>query len=92
MRSRGCTGFPFRPSGVIDRGRFQRLQALEDAIAYRQARISAPCADCEAAGSGQKCVDHARDVDLIAEYLLAIQRSTLTFRQPVADRSKPHSG
>lgn len=80
MRSRGCAGSLFRPAGVIDRGRFQRLQALEDAIAYRRARLSAPCAECEAAGPGRKCLDHARDADLIAEYLQAVQSSVLSFK------------
>jgi hypothetical protein len=44
----------------------QRLQALEDAIAYRRARVSAPCPDCTA--SGPKCDDHACDLTLIAAY------------------------
>ncbi|HEY4851039.1 MAG TPA: hypothetical protein VII22_09585 [Streptosporangiaceae bacterium] len=44
----------------------QHLQALEDAIAYRRARVTAPCPDCTA--SGQKCDDHACDLDLIDAY------------------------
>jgi hypothetical protein len=44
----------------------QRLQALEDAIAYRRARVSAPCPDCTA--SGHMCDDHACDLNLIATY------------------------
>jgi hypothetical protein len=44
----------------------QRLQALEDAIAYRRARVSAPCPDCTA--SGPMCDDHACDLNLIAIY------------------------
>ena len=44
----------------------QRLQALEDAIAYRRARVSAPCPDCTA--SGHMCDDHACDLNLIAIY------------------------
>ena len=44
----------------------QRLQALEDAIAYRRARVSAPCPDCTA--SGHMCDDHACDLNLIAAY------------------------
>jgi hypothetical protein len=50
----------------IQRGWFQQLQALEDAIAYRRARITAPCPDCVA--SGEKCDDHACDLNLIAAY------------------------
>ena len=44
----------------------QRLQALEDAIAYRRARVNAPCPDCTA--DGHMCDDHACDLDLIAAY------------------------
>jgi hypothetical protein len=51
---------------VIERGWFQRLQALEDAIAYRRARASGPCPDCTA--SGHACDDHACDLQLIAAY------------------------
>jgi hypothetical protein len=53
-------------SAAVHRGWFQHLQALEDAIAYRRARVTAPCPDCTA--SGQKCDDHACDLSLIAEY------------------------
>jgi hypothetical protein len=53
-------------TGHIERRWFQHLQALEDAIAYRRARITAPCPDCTA--SGHRCDDHACDLDLIADY------------------------
>jgi hypothetical protein len=53
--------------GLPGRGWFQRLQALEDAIAYRRARVTAQCAAC-GPPSGRKCEDHARDLELIAEY------------------------
>jgi hypothetical protein len=53
-------------TGHIERGWFQHLQALEDAIAYRRARLTAPCPDCTA--SDQKCDDHACDLNLIAAY------------------------
>ena len=53
-------------SGVVARGWFQYLQALEDAIAYRRARTTAPCADCRA--SGRRCDDHACDLQLITAY------------------------
>jgi hypothetical protein len=52
--------------GALQRGCFQHLQALEDAIAYRRARITAPCPDCTA--SGETCDDHACDLSLIAAY------------------------
>jgi hypothetical protein len=44
----------------------QQLQALEDAIAYRRARVTAPCPDCTA--DGHMCDDHACDLDLLAAY------------------------
>jgi hypothetical protein len=56
-----------RPFGLPGRGWFQRLQALEYAIAYRRARVTAQCAAC-GPPSGRKCEDHARDLELIAEY------------------------
>jgi hypothetical protein len=53
-------------TGHPERRWFQHLQALEDAIAYRQARVTAPCPDCTA--SGHRCDDHACDLNLIAAY------------------------
>jgi hypothetical protein len=53
-------------SGGVPRSWFRYLQALEDAIAYRRARAAARCPDCTA--SGQKCDDHACDLQLIAAY------------------------
>jgi hypothetical protein len=53
-------------TGHIERGWFQYLQALEDAIAYRRARVTAPCPECTAIG--HRCDDHACDLDLIADY------------------------
>jgi hypothetical protein len=53
-------------TAVIERGWFQQLQALEDAIAYRRARAAAPCPDCTA--TGRTCDDHACDLHLIAAY------------------------
>jgi hypothetical protein len=55
-----------RGIGTLERRLFQRLQALEDAIAYRQARAAAPCPVC-AAAPGQ-CDDHGRDLALIGAY------------------------
>ncbi len=53
--------------------RYQRLQALEDALKYRRARIAEPCGACDALPNEQ-CDDHARDVGLIAEYERAARR------------------
>ena len=46
---------------------FQRLQALEDAICYRTARLAEPCGSCGPTGETQ-CDEHACDVSLIAAY------------------------
>jgi hypothetical protein len=81
--SRDSAETPSRPIGVMERSRFQRLQSLEDAIAYRRARVSAPCADCGPEASGRRCDEHARDLELITEYQQTIQQSILT--GPAAD-------
>jgi hypothetical protein len=52
---------------AAERARFQQLQALEDAIAYRRARLAEPCPECGPA----RCDDHATDATLIAAYLQA---------------------
>jgi len=57
----------------VDGGRFQRLQALEDAIKFRRARAAEPCGDCATAPGG-RCEDHGRDLDLISEYEHAARR------------------
>jgi class 3 adenylate cyclase len=41
------------------------MQALDDAIAFRRARLDAPCAGCAPACP---CPDHAADARLIASY------------------------
>jgi hypothetical protein len=46
------------------RARLTQAQAYEDAIAYRQARLAAPCPDCGPA----RCDEHATDLDLITWY------------------------
>ncbi len=47
-----------------ERARFQHLQALQDAIAYRTARLTTPCPHCGPA----RCDDHATDTTLITAY------------------------
>jgi hypothetical protein len=54
--------------GVPQRDQFQQLQALDDAIAWRRARINAPCPDCQPGPDGPRCDDHACNLDLIAAY------------------------
>jgi hypothetical protein len=84
----GSSQRPRSDSGVVPRGWFQQLQALEDAIAYRRARAAAPCPDCTA--DGRRCDDHACDLHLIADYqqaaMAAIQnkpgRAHATPRRP----------
>jgi hypothetical protein len=66
--------------GVTEPGWLQRLQAFEDAIAYRRARITAPCPDCRTAPPAQRCDDHARDLDLINEYLQTHHRTAARLR------------
>ena len=53
---------------LVARERFRQLQALEDAIAYRSARLAASCPQCEPGPQGRRCDDHACDVALIAGY------------------------
>jgi len=57
-----------RGVSIAQRASFGYLQALEDAIAYRQARVAASCPDCGAVAIGQECDDHACDLELIAAY------------------------
>jgi hypothetical protein len=54
---------------VPERHRFRELQILEDAVNYRLARLAAPCRECQRAGAGSRCDDHAIDVSLVAGYL-----------------------
>lgn len=72
----------YRPADDATRDRFQLLQALEDAIAYRRARVSAPCPDCQAAPQ-QHCDDHARDLGLIADYRQAAAATIDRFEREV---------
>jgi hypothetical protein len=58
------TGVVYPTLSVADRARFRQLQALEDAIAYRRARLSAACSAC----GPRLCDDHATDAALITGY------------------------
>ena len=73
-------GNQHRGVGLPERCWFQRLQAFEDAVAYRRARVDAPCPDCGPAASGGRCDDHGRDLDLIDEYLRTIHLTTECLR------------
>lgn len=48
------------------RHRFIELQGLDDAIAFRVARLSRSCADCDEADD--LCDDHYCDLNLISGY------------------------
>jgi hypothetical protein len=82
LRRAACRGgSPYRAVGVLDRGRYLRVQALEDAIDFRAARAAAPCRACDAA-PGRRCDDHAGDLAMIAWYRAAISRSNLILGPP----------
>jgi hypothetical protein len=58
-----------QPTRIVpDRESFQHLQALEDAIDYRTARLVLPCPSCSSDGADNKCDEHAVDVNLVAAY------------------------
>jgi hypothetical protein len=46
-------------------GSYTHLQALDDAIRYRMARLEGPCRKCR---PGARCHDHACDLGLLAAY------------------------
>lgn len=77
-----------RPS-ISERRQFRRMQAFEDAIAYRLARVATPCTDCTASEPGEKCDDHARDLELIDEYADEIVRSATVLDMQAADTPVP---
>ena len=56
---------------VPERRRYRELQALEDAVNFRLARLMALCPRCEPVAGGDRCDEHACDVALIAGYLEA---------------------
>jgi hypothetical protein len=74
----------YRRRWAVQRARFQHLQALEDAVAYRLARLAAPCADCGRVPDGGRCDDHACDLDLIAGYQRTARAIDLELSRQVA--------
>jgi len=52
---------------------FLRESTLEDAIAYRLARLSMPCPDCGNDSAANRCDDHLGDLDLIVTYHQALK-------------------
>ena len=67
---------------VPERHRYRELQALEDAVNFRLARLMAPCPRCEPVAGGARCDEHACDVALIAGYLEAAHATMACFRVP----------
>jgi hypothetical protein len=57
-----------RRAGVPQRRQYRLLQALEDALNYRLARLAGPCAECGPFPAGARCVEHACDLALVAGY------------------------
>ena len=54
------------PDGQPMRPWFQELQGLDDAIAFRVARLAQPCPDCDL--TDDRCDDHSCDVALVDGY------------------------
>jgi hypothetical protein len=76
---------PDRPGTTVrQRAEFQRLQALEDAIAYRAARLAAPCPACGCLPGDQRCDEHARDLELIGEYRAAATAANAALARSIA--------
>jgi hypothetical protein len=55
-----------RGAGIRERRLLERLQSLEDAIAYRSSRVAVGCPDCGPPPG--MCDDHACDLKLISRY------------------------
>ena len=68
--------------------RFRELQALEDAVNYRLARLAVPCVRCKPAAAGGRCDDHACDVTLIAGYLQAAEYAMTALGELTQDMRK----
>lgn len=68
--------------------RFRQLQALEDAVNYRLARLAVPCVRCKPAAAGGRCDEHACDVALIAGYLQAAEDTMTVLAELTQDMRK----
>jgi hypothetical protein len=64
------------------------LQALEDAVNYRLARLAVPCVRCKPAAAGGRCDEHACDVALIAGYLQAAEDTMTVLAELTQDMRK----
>jgi hypothetical protein len=58
---------------------FRQLQALEDAICYRSARLAEPCPGC-GPDDESRCDEHACDVMLVTTYRQAAQKLGASIR------------
>ena len=69
---------------------YTHLQALDDAIRYRMARLEAPCRKCRPRGL---CHDHACDRNLLAAYHRMAQTAVAELergRQPASEPGITH--
>jgi hypothetical protein len=67
------------PQNVAKSPSFRQLQAFEDAICYRSARLAEPCPGCGPDGES-RCDEHACDVMLIAGYRQAVKELSASMR------------
>ena len=68
--------------------RFRELQALEDAVNYRLARLAVPCVHCKPAAAGGRCDEHVCDMALIAGYLQAAEDTMTALAELTQDMRK----
>jgi hypothetical protein len=68
--------------------RFRELQALEDVVNYRLARLAVPCMRCKSTTAGGRCDEHACDVTLIAGYLQAAEDTMTALTELTQDMRK----
>jgi len=82
-----ATGASSLRFAVPERHRFRELQALEDAVNYRLARLMAPCPQCGPGPAGRRCDEHACDVALIAGYLEAAQSTVAELSRATGEQA-----
>jgi hypothetical protein len=75
---------------LADGGRLHWLQALEDAIRFRQQRAARPCRAC---GTAQgTCYYHARDLALAREYQNTAAQFAQAAPRPLSSRAEVRAG
>jgi len=75
---------------AIGEPRLMRLmQALDDALIFRRARSMSLCMDCAESPGGERCDDHACDLNLIAGYEKDLREIQAAFDRGIArDRGR----